>query len=120
MQFCIALALTGKDTSALATFGKHLTRDSELRNLMNKITLEASANLNHEEAEVIFSLKDESTIKIFGKPISSTEPDKERPAIEAKARSLCEPIIGKEGTSKLIQLFSALQTLDRIPDYSGV
>ena len=120
VQFCIALALTGKDTSALATFGEHLTQDSELRNLMNKMTLEASANLNHEEAEVIFSLKDESTIKIFGKPISSTEPDEERPAIEAKVRSLCEPIIGKEGTSKLIQLFSALQTLDRIPDYSGV
>ena len=120
VQFCVALALTGKDTSALSTFGKHLTRDSELRNLMNKTTLEASANLNHEEAEVTFSLKDESTTKIFGEPVSSTEPDEERPAIEAKARSLCEPVVGKEGTSKLIQLFSALQTLDHIPDYSGL
>ena len=120
VQFCVALALAGRDTSALTTFNTNLIRDSELQRLIKKMKLEAVPNLNHEVAEITFSLKNKRNIKILGKPITSTKPDKERPAVEAKARSLCEPVIGETKTSTLISLFRSLQKADNIPNLGGL
>jgi len=115
----IALALTGRDTSALEIFAPETARDPALRDIAAKVSFETNPTIGQEDTNLKVRLTDGRELVIEGHAARpATDLAAERAQIEAKARSLCTPVLG-DATDTVLNSVMTLGDAP-MPNLSGV
>ena len=112
--------LSGVETGALATFCDANARDSKLRALAAKVTIDTSAKFEQEEADLTFETIDGQKIEIHGEAAqSASTAAADQDSLLPKVRALLRPIYGDAATESLIESFRALHSAARLPDIAA-
>jgi 2-methylcitrate dehydratase PrpD len=113
LRHTAALAISGKDTAAIATFSDELANDTQLVSLRERVTVYGDRTAGFD-AHVVVKVEDgrmfeaEADVGVPDKDL-----DRQHKRLDAKFESLARPVIGVERSSKLKQ---AIADLVEAPD----
>jgi 2-methylcitrate dehydratase PrpD len=117
LSFCIALALADGDTGE-TSFCDEKVRDPRLTAIRDKVQLESDPGLSPSRAKIKIFTRDGHVLeKLMDTLDLGKDREKMRQDLMRKFRELSAPILGQEGTEKLI---SAIDRLEEIPDLNMV
>lgn len=118
LHFTVALAASGRDTAAFATFSDEATADEQLRALSARTEVLFEPDWEETRAEVSMTLTDGRTVRAehdSGVPADDVAEQGRR--IEAKFMALVVPVLGAEAASELARAISDVEsagTLDAV------
>lgn len=113
-----ALALLGEDTGALATYSDEIAQRPDLVALREKVVVESKQQAQRSAAEVVIELNDgRSLYKAFDVGIPATDLDQQWQRVSGKFRSIVEPVLATEKTTRCIE---QCQTLPQANDLKGL
>lgn len=111
----VAMALTGVDTAALASYTEAVTEEPRIRALRDKMAIEFKPNWEHSVAEMAIRLDDGTVIEArHNSGVPWADLGKQRQALETKFDSLVTPVLGAAATRRLHDLIEAIDTLDDV------
>jgi 2-methylcitrate dehydratase PrpD len=111
----VAMALTGVDTAALASYSEAVTQEPRIKALRDKTTIEFMSNWQHSLAEMAIQLDDGTTLEAsHDSGIPWTDISKQRTALETKFDGLVGPVLGSAGAKRLRDTIDRIDTLSDI------
>ena len=113
----VAMALTGVDTAALASYNDAVTQEPRIKALREKVAIEFRPDWAHSVAEMAIQLDDGTTLEAaHDSGIPWPDLVKQRRAIETKFESLAMPVLGPGGTKRLYDTIERVDSLTDIGD----
>jgi 2-methylcitrate dehydratase PrpD len=106
LQFCLALALAGADTGAMASFNDATARRADLHALAARCTVETVADMHFESAAVELRLRDGRN---FAATHDSGEPESDLDVLEDRMRRKAAALLDAEKADRLARAFLALE-----------
>jgi 2-methylcitrate dehydratase PrpD len=117
LSFCIALALADGDTGE-KSFCDEKVRDPRLTAIRDKVRIESDPGLSPSRAKIKIFTRDGRVLeKLMDTLDLGKDREKMRRDLVRKFRELSIPLVGQQGTEKLI---SAINRLEAIPDLNTV
>lgn len=105
LPFCMALALAGIDTGAMASFDDDTARRADLHALAARCIVETVPDMHFESAEVEVRLRDGRTLVAS---YDSGEPESDLVALEDRVRRKAASLLDAERASRLTDAFLGL------------
>jgi 2-methylcitrate dehydratase PrpD len=113
LRHTAALALSGEDTGALATYSDAIANRPDLVELRDKVRVEAQTFTQRTGAEVVIELSDgRSLTQMFDVGIPAADLHDQWQRVTTKFRSIVEPVLGIAKTERCITLCAALEQAD--------
>jgi 2-methylcitrate dehydratase PrpD len=106
LQFCLALALAGADTGAMASFDDATARRADLHALAARCTVETVPDMHFESATVEVRLRDGRS---FAATHDSGEPEADLDRLEDRVRKKAAALLDAEKAGRLAGAFLALE-----------
>ena len=111
----VAMALSGVDTAALASYSAEVTQEPRIKALRDKMAIEFRSNWTHSMAEMSIQLDDGTTLEAqHDAGIPWADVGKQRRALEAKFDGLVTPVLGVAGAKRLRDAIERIDTLDDV------
>ncbi len=111
----VAMALTGVDTAALASYDEAVTREPRIKALRDKITIDFKPDWAHSLAEMAIQLDDGTTLEAtHDSGIPWTDLGRQRQALEAKFAGLVTPVLGATGAQRLKDAIERIDTMSDV------
>ncbi len=107
LPFCMALALAGIDTGAMASFDDATARRADLHTLASRCVVETVPELHFEAAEVAVRLRDGSELTAFH---DSGAPEADLDALEARVRAKAASLLDSGRSARIADAFLRLES----------
>lgn len=122
LRHTVAMALTGADTAALASFSDEATADPGLRRMRERVHVELHAECaSLTQAEVVVETADGAVLRRrHDSSQPATDLSLQRRRLEQKFRAMVTPVLGAEGCSALLGLVGRLEELPDLSPLAGV
>jgi 2-methylcitrate dehydratase PrpD len=111
LPFCLALALSGADTGAMASFDDAHARRADLHALAARCTVETVRDMHFESAEVEVVLTDGRRFKAFH---DSGEPERDLDALEDRVRRKAAALLDAGRAERLANAFLRLDSANDV------
>ena len=109
IRHCIAMALSGIDTSDREIFTEATANRPDLMDLRRKVEVEDKVHDSRHAAEIVINLKDgRSLVQFFDVGVPADDLDAQEGRLTAKFRRLAEPVIGAARTEETLGLVKDL------------
>ncbi|MDP3896371.1 MAG: MmgE/PrpD family protein [Mesorhizobium sp.] len=108
LRLTVAMALAGRDTSAIGTYDDAVTRDPELVRLRDMATIHFDEGAPEARAEVaVTTLDGKRHVAVHDAGIADTDLARQGAKLETKFRALVAPVLGNTQTQELLNALSS-------------
>ncbi len=107
LPFCMALALAGMDTGAMASFDDATALRAELHALASRCSIETVPTVHFEAAEVVVHLRDGRVLTAFH---DSGAPEADLDALEARIRAKATSLLDDARSERIAGAFLRLES----------
>ena len=115
LRMTCAMALSGVDTSDLATFTDEKVQEPELQELTQKVSVVGDQAYERATGEVVIHLKDGVVLREKGDvSVPATDLDAQWSKLETKFRAISTPVIGAENAGRLVEAVAAIERADNL------
>lgn len=112
LPFCLALALAGMDTGAMASFDDATARRADLHALASRCAVETVPTMHFEAAEVAVRLRDGRELAAFH---DSGAPETDLDALEARIRAKAASLLDAARAARIAGAFLRLEAHASVP-----